>query len=566
MDRFIIFVATLCISAGSVWAQCPAWTPHRAQEEMRALAQQLARWDDAYYRQGQAAIGDARYDALQARLNDWQRCFDPARSAREPQWPTDGRRPHPVAHTGVKKLADRTAVARWMQGQRGLWVQPKVDGLAVTLVYHAGELTGLISRGDGLQGEDWTAKARQIPAIPAHIPFTAGQTVLQGELFLRTPAHRQAIRGGENARTKVAGAMRQQAASPLLAQLGLFIWAWPDGPHTLKEQLSALQAMGLDEVGRWTQPVATPDDVAAWRARWFREALPFATDGVVIHRLPRTAGRHWRPGDGGDAVAWKYPPPEALAEVRDVLFNVGRSGKVSVVLALRPLRLDDKQVRRVSLGSLARWRALDVVAGDQVTVSLAGQGIPRLDEVAWRVAQRHYPTPPDAAQYHALSCFRLTPGCRQQFLARLSWLSSKAVLNLSGIHAGSWQRLMASQPEMHLFSWLEWGPATFPTVPGLSRQRQARILDTLMRSRAQPLRRWIKALGPPLPAQALNAMDEEALRAMPAWPVSEWLRLPGIGQALAAKLVAFFHHPSVRELLAQIPALRAPVNAPDAGS
>lgn len=89
----------------------------------------------------------------------------------------------------------------------------------------------------------------------------------------------------------------------------------------------------------------------------------------------------------------EIPPVAQIAEVRDIHFAVGRTGKISVVAALVPVLLDDKQVQRVSLGSVERWQRLDIATGDQIQVSLAGQGIPRFDKVVWRREERQKPTP-----------------------------------------------------------------------------------------------------------------------------------------------------------------------------
>jgi DNA ligase (NAD+) len=121
-----------------------------------------------------------------------------------------------VAHTGVRKLANQADVARWMRGQSGLWVQPKVDGVAVTLVYRQGRLTQAISRGNGLAGEDWTARVLQIPSVPKVSDGVLANSVLQGELFLLREGHVQKQMGGMNARAKVAGMMMRQEARRIL--------------------------------------------------------------------------------------------------------------------------------------------------------------------------------------------------------------------------------------------------------------------------------------------------------------------------------------------------------------
>src|SRR5690242_12766036 len=111
------------------------------------------------------------------------------------------------------------------------------------------------------------------------------------------------------------------------------------------------------------QPVATLADVTRWRERWYRQAMPFAADGVVLRQGHRPPASRWQAAPPDWAVAWKYPAARALATVRGVDFRTGRSGRVSVVLELEPVQLDDHRVQRVSVGSLARWRKLDVRPG-----------------------------------------------------------------------------------------------------------------------------------------------------------------------------------------------------------
>lgn len=272
-------------------AVCPAWTPQRADNEINQLQQQLRHWDNAYYQQGSSQIADTDYDSLQLRLTQWLHCFRTAALDDEPHLPSGGEQLHPVAHTGVKKLPNKLAVAYWMQSRDDLWVQPKVDGVAVTLVYRHGKLVSLISRGDGLRGEEWLKKAAGIPAIPLTIESKQNEVVLQGELFLMMNGHYQARAGGKNARAQVAGAMMSKQTSPLLPHIGVFIWGWPDGPADMAAQLHQLTQWGFGLAGEWSKSVKDEEDVAGWRERWFRAPLPFVTDGVVIHQASRPAGK-----------------------------------------------------------------------------------------------------------------------------------------------------------------------------------------------------------------------------------------------------------------------------------
>lgn len=546
MRRSLMLIISLW--CGLVQAICPVWAPGRAEMEMGALQAQLGKWDDAYYRQGLSLVEDERYDALEKKYHDWQRCFRPLSELRLPELMQGGKVLHPVAHVGVKKLADKQAVARWMAGKNALWVQPKVDGIAVTLHYQQGKLVRLISRGDGMRGEDWTEKAKAIPAIPQQISLTAASVVLQGELFLQMTDHHQAEQGGVNARSTVAGAMKRNAPSAVLQKLGIFIWAWPEGPIEMQQRLDQLNKTGFAVAASWSKPVVSADDVAIWRERWFHQPLPFVTDGVIIHATP-PQGANWRPGDNTWSVAWKYSPAKANTEVRSVEFPVGRTGKISAVLNLEPVQLDDKKVSRVSLGSFRRWQQADIAAGDQVAISLAGQGIPRLDSVTWRVAQRDVPSIPDITAFNTTSCLFYTPACREQFLARLVWLSDKNVLAMSGVSRSSWQQLMQNGLLTHLFSWLELSQQQLDAVKTLTPNRAEQLYHQFSLSRQQPFKRWVKALGVPVPAGALNAMSDDSWQTLLARSEAAWQQLPGVGKRLSRQIVQFLHHPQVQPLI-----------------
>jgi DNA ligase (NAD+) len=335
-----------------------------------------------------------------------------------------------VAHTGVRKLANQADVARWMRGQSGLWVQPKVDGVAVTLVYRQGRLTQAISRGNGLTGEDWTARVLQIPSVPKVSDGVLANSVLQGELFLLREGHVQKQMGGMNARAKVAGMMMRQQARRSLIRLGIFIWAWPDGPQDMEQRLALLRQGGFlySALFRILSRMRSRLNSGASAGSLHRCLLPPMALWCGGERVP---GRFWAPGQGDWVIAWKYPPASRVMEVRGISFSVGRSGKIAVVAHLEPQLLDDKRVQRVNVGSVSRWYNLDIGVGDQLQISLAGQGIPRIDSVVWRTAQRNKPQPP-AARFNALTCYFATPECAEQFLSRLVWLSSRSVLDIDG--------------------------------------------------------------------------------------------------------------------------------------
>ena len=527
-------------------AVCPVWSQAKAEKEMASLSAQIKRWDDAYWKQGVSEVNDDVYDQLNARLTQWQRCFGNDISANTLPALT-GSVTHPVAHTGVRKVASKDALTQWMHGRTSLWMQPKVDGVAVTLVYRNGILAQAISRGNGLKGEDWTAQVRLIPSVPKYVSGELANSVLQGELFWLREGHVQRQMGGMNARAKVAGAMMRQKDNAPLNQIGVFIWAWPDGPQMMQNALTALSQAGFTLTARYTVPVQTVEAVEKQRLAWQNAALPFATDGIVVRSSDVPPGDSWLPGEGNWVVAWKYSPAAQVAEVRDIRFTVGRTGKISVVATLEAVQLDDKQVQRVSLGSVARWQRLDIAPGDQIQVSLAGQGIPRFDKVVWRGTDRQKPEPP-ATRFHSLSCFYASPECMEQFFARLTWLSSKQVLNIEGLGESGWRTLWQAHQFEHLFSWLLLTQAQLQATPGFSSARGLALWHQFNLVREQPFIRWLMALGVPLTQASLKAMGDVTWQKLSGRNAKDWQTLPGTGEEKARKIVAFIHDPGVAGL------------------
>ena len=498
-----IFVHVL----SAVAAECPAWTSARAGEELRALDQQLQAWDRSYHRDGVSPIDDTLYDQARARYARWRGCF-PAQSppATDPLQATRGNVRPPVAQTGLAKLPDADALAMWMKarGDRDLWMQPKADGVAVTLLYVNGALRQAVSRGDGTLGEDWTSRVRTISAVPTHLPTAPERVVLQGELIWRLPSHVQANDGGMNARSKVAGALaRESLDAATAAQIGLFVWDWPSGPADMPARLAGLRAFGFADAADATVAVEGIDAVRALREHWYRSPMPFAADGIVVRQGHRPDASAWRARPPDWAVAWKYPAAKALATVAAVAFRVGRSGRITPVLQLDPVRLDDHTIHRVALGSFARWQALDVRPGDQISISLAGLAIPRFDAVVLRAGRRVQVNAPDPRVHDTSSCWHPDPGCERQFLARLTWLGGKHGLDLAGIGEHGWQDLIDAGLLDGLLDWLDLDTSVLRRA-GLTAARAELVARSFAAARGRTFDDWLRALGAPSGVRAMN--------------------------------------------------------------
>src|SRR5690606_33242529 len=170
MSRLIALC--LALLAGRLMAApCPDWPAQRAAEEIAALEQRLSEWDRAYHVEGRSPVADELYDQSRDRLAQWRACFlqhaaEPADTLQSAGGPVA----HPVAQTGLSSLREDEALPACVDRRDYLRRQPKVDGMAVTLICRDGRLQQASSRGYVHSGQDWTAHARLIGLIPQHLP------------------------------------------------------------------------------------------------------------------------------------------------------------------------------------------------------------------------------------------------------------------------------------------------------------------------------------------------------------------------------------------------------------
>ena len=526
------------------YAACPDWPAPTAQNEITTLQNQINQWDDAYHREGRSLIADELYDQSRLRLSEWQRCFN-LPSTPAPLSTASGSIAHPIAHTGLDKLHEAAAVETWLRDRRDVWIQPKVDGVAVTLIYRAGVLHQAISRGDGVRGQDWTPSAQKIDAIPQRLSQPL-DLLVQGELYWRVNEHVQARSGSVNARATVAGLMSRKSLSAEQASgIGLFVWDWPQGPLDLPERISGLTTLGFATIEPYSHPVADLAEAQKWRDHWYRSPLPFATDGVVLRQSLRPPAERWQARSPYWAVAWKYPFAQALAEVRKVNFKIGRTGRITPVIELIPVMLDDREIKRVSASSFKRWQALDIRPGDQIAISLAGLTIPRLDSVVLRATERADINIPNADDFHSLSCWQPTTGCESQFLARLTWLSGKHGLAMQHVGPGTWEKLFETGRVNNLLDWLTLDGPELANIAGFGERSSERLMHSFHSARQRPFAQWLKALGLPPTGQA---QLPDSWQALAQRDTEQWQAEAGIGPGRAAQLSAFFRDPQVLAL------------------
>lgn len=341
--------------------------------------------------------------------------------------------------------------------------------------------------------------------------------------------------------------MMRQDDSDTLNSLGVFVWVWPDGPQLMSDRLKELATAGFTLTQTYTRAVKNADEVARVRNEWWKAELPFVTDGVVVRAAKEPESRHWLPGQAEWLVAWKYQPVAQVAEVKAIQFAVGKSGKISVVASLAPVMLDDKKVQRVNIGSVRRWQEWDIAPGDQILVSLAGQGIPRIADVVWRGAERTKPTPPEN-RFNSLTCYFASDVCQEQFISRLVWLGAKQVLGLDGIGEAGWRALHQTHRFEHIFSWLLLTPEQLQNTPGIAKSKSAQLWHQFNLARKQPFTRWVMAMGIPLTRATLNASDERSWSQLLFSTEQFWQQLPGTGSGRARQVIEWKENAQIKKL------------------
>ena len=276
-------------------------------------------------------------------------------------------------------------------------VEPKIDGLSVSLRYVGGVLTQGATRGDGITGEDVTSNIKTIFDIPLTLPepldlVVRGEVYMPRAVFERLNAKREAEGTAllANPRNAAAGSLRQLDPN-LTAQraLSIFVFNFQEGslyldghaPETHTETLNRLAELGfttLQETAVCTTHSAIVAHIEALGQK--RDDLAYDIDGVVV-KLDRLTDRA-RMGEGTNtpkwAVAYKFPPEQKITKLESVTVAVGRTGVLTPTANLAPVRLAGTTVSRATLHNLDFIRERDIHLGDYVTVQKAGDIIPEV--------------------------------------------------------------------------------------------------------------------------------------------------------------------------------------------
>ena len=452
--------------------------------------------------------------------------------------------------------------------------EPKLDGLAITVIYRNGELAQAATRGDGVTGEDVTANVRTVRTVPHRLVGGAPPLLeARGEVFMPLRGfermNARARERGEkvfvNPRNAAAGSLRQldpriSAARPLDAFFyGLGALEGAPIPKGQTELLAWLRALGLP-----VSPDARTVHGVAGCLGYYREmgarrgALPYQIDGVV-YKLDSRADQE-RLGFVSRAPRWaiahKFPAEEALTVVRGIEFNVGRTGALTPIARLEPVFVGGVTVSNVTLHNIDEVHRKDVRVGDAVIVRRAGDVIPELVSVL--LERRPQPAAPEVQlpercpvcdslvlRVEGEAVARCTGGftCRAQRQEALRHFAGRRALDIEGLGDKVVEQLVERE--------LVRSPAdlyglTAPQLAELERMGEksaANLVAAIDKSKATTLPRLLYALGIREVGEATAlalARHFGTLEALMRASADEIQRVEDVGPIVAAHVATFF--------------------------
>jgi DNA ligase (NAD+) len=590
----------------------PAGRAPASREEARVRAEGLRReiWHHRkrYYVDADPVISDAEYDALEKALIDIEARFPDLVT---PDSPTqrvgaavEGELPtvrHAVPMLSLDNVDTPEELQEWharllralgREEEPGAAPEPvplvaelKIDGVSVSLIYEHGALRRAVTRGDGEQGEDVTSNVRTIPTVPLRllepVPFLEARGEVYYPLKAFAEMNRQREEAGEppfaNPRNAAAGTVR--LLDPRLTAsrpLNLFVWGLTrlEGramPPTHFEGLALLRSLGLrvnSESRRCPDLEAVRRYAAEWQER--RDELDYEVDGCVVKvdplDLQRLAGSTARAPRW--ACAYKFAARQATTTVKEIVVQVGRTGALTPVAILEPVRLAGSTISRCTLHNEDEVKRKDVRVGDRVLIEKGGDVIPKIVKVIPE-ARPEGAAPfemPDRCPACGSSLVRpegeairrcLNASCPARLKESILHFARREAMDIEGLGEALVDQLIARRIVRELADIYDLKAAPLADLERMGKKSAENLVAQLEKSRSVPLERVIYALGirfvgertAQLLAESFPTMD-----ALMAASLDDLTRVHEVGERVAASIRQFFDQPENRRLVSRLKA------------
>ncbi len=567
------------------------------EQRIRELRETIDHHNYRYYVLDSPEISDAQYDELMRELTALEEQHpelltpaSPTQRVGAPPLEAFGVVEHREPMLSLGNVFTREELLAWhnrISGTLGsndfeLVAEPKMDGLAVALVYEDGKLATGSTRGDGYRGENITLNLRTIKSIPLSVPASAPKRFeVRGEVFLSKAGFRKLnddrAEAGQplfaNPRNAAAGSLRQldsriTARRPLDIYVYALGWAEGETPETHWETMEYLKSLGF-KMNPHNRLLKSIDEAEEYHQRLVegRDSLPYETDGMVIKvnrfDLQRQLGFVAR--EPRWAVAYKFPAVQATTRLLDIGINVGRTGTINPFAILEPVGVGGVIVRKAALHNEDYIAKKDLRIGDTVIIQRAGEVIPEI--VAPVTSLRTGTERPFQMPTHCPECGTAlvrvegeamsrcpNPACPAQGYEMLKHFVSREAMDIEGIGRKLPEALLQAglvEDVSDLYR-LKDRREQLAGLEKLGDKSAANLIEAIEKSKERPLSRLIFALGirhvgsetAEVLASHFGSIDRLAVATE-----DDLMEVPSIGPKVAESIVTFFAQDSNRRLI-----------------
>ncbi|MFN2476353.1 MAG: NAD-dependent DNA ligase LigA [Chthoniobacterales bacterium] len=570
-------------------------TKRVAADRIASLRIEIEQHNRRYYEEAAPTIEDREYDALYRELIDLESRFPQLASADSPTQRVGGtplKAFQQVTHRAPMLSLDNTyseaEVGDFYQRLERLLpneeipvvIEPKVDGVAVSLLYENGVLRYAATRGDGSTGDDITQNIRTIRSVPARLKGSAPKLLeVRGEVFMDKAGFAKLNAEREeaglpvfmNPRNAAAGSLKQ--LDPAIAAkrpLGVVLYgtgAVQGGELERHSELfDWLKKLGLPAADKWWLAKSIEEILAAIHALdGIRRDFVYQTDGAVVKvdlleqrsRLGFTAkSPRW-------AIAYKYEAERVETRLLDIVIQVGRTGVLTPVAALEPVIVSGSRVARATLHNEEEVHRKDIRIGDVVLLEKAGEVIPAVVGVRTDLRtgeEREFRMPTNCPECGsavqkdegqvAIRC--VNSQCPAQLRRRIEHFASRGAMDIEGLGEAMVGQLVSRGLLRDVSDIYTLDATKLATLERVGEKSIRNLLDAIQRSKTQPLWRLIFALGilhVGVSASRALADHLRSVDALMASSVDELQQINDVGEVVGQSIHAFFQEPHNRELL-----------------
>ncbi len=548
-----------------------------------------------YYEEDNPTLTDFEYDMLMRELKQLEAQFPALLEEQSPTQKVGGTPAKlfsPVNHRvpmeslqdafSIQELYDFDKRVRQTAGEVVYCVEPKIDGLSVSLEYENGAFVRGSTRGDGQTGEDITANLMTIKTIPQKLNTPIPFFEVRGEVFMSHKSFMDLIEQQElagekpakNPRNAAAGSLRQKN-SEITARRNLDIYLFNiqlvEGKEITghRESLEYIKAQGLQTVPFY-QTCRTIDEVIkeVERIGSIRGQLPFDIDGAVIkvddfntRRLLGSTSKFpkW-------AVAYKYPPEEKETVLRDIAINVGRTGVLTPTAVFEPITLAGTTVSRAVLHNEDFIKEKDIRLGDTIVVRKAGDIIPEVVAVTAHGADSVPYTLPNHCPSCGAPVFReegeaakrcVNAACPMQLLRHIIHFASRDAMDIEGLGKAVVEQLVTAGLIGSIVDLYALHPEDIAKIDRMGEKSAANLMDAIAQSKENDLYRFVFGLGIRFIGQkAAKLLCEHfhTMEAILAATKEDISAIEGFGAVMSESAYEFFSMEQTKELIAQFKA------------